>query len=84
MTPKQFKEVNVTFGKNQPEYQLLPAFKNNTTGEVVTCWSLSFRERFRILFTGEIWLCLLTFGKPPAPTFLTTEKSEVFSDSDGF
>jgi len=80
MTPKQFKEVNVTFAKNQPEYQPLPAFRNDSPqGEVITCWNLTFRERLRILFKGELWLSMLTFNKPLTPSFLTTKKSEVLS-----
>ena len=80
MTPKQFKEANVTFAKDQPEYQPLPAFRNDSPqGEVITCWNLTFRERLRILFKGEIWLSLLTFNKPLTPSFITTKKSDVIS-----
>ena len=51
MTPKQFKEANVTFAKDQPEYQPLPALKLDTpTGEVISCWKLTARERFKIIF----------------------------------
>ena len=80
MAPKQFKEANVTFAKDQPEYQPLPAFRNDSLqGEVITCWNLTFRERLRILFKGEIWLSLLTFNKPLTPSFITTKKSDVLS-----
>jgi len=80
MKPKKFKEANVTFAENQPEYLSLPAFKNNdANGEVVMCWQLSFKERLRILFKGEIWLCLLSFNKPLTPSFMTTKKSEVLT-----
>lgn len=80
MTPKQFKESNVTFAKHQPDYQQLPAFRNDSPqGEVITCWNLTFRERLRILFKGEIWLSLLTFNKPLTPSFITTKKSDVLS-----
>ena len=80
MTPKQFKEANVIFAKDQPEYQPLPAFKNDSLqGEVITCWNLTCRERLRILFKGEIWLSLLTFNKSLAPSFITTKKSDVLS-----
>ena len=65
MKPIKFKEQNCTFAKDQPEYQQLPAFKNkNIEGiPVVSCWKLSFIERLRILFTGKLWVNLLTFGK---------------------
>ena len=78
MKPKKFKECNVTFAENQPEYLPLPAYKDNgKEGYVITCWALSFRERLRILFKGEVWLNLLTFNKPLTPSFMTTKKTEV-------
>mgnify|MGYP003408620561 FL=1 len=78
MKPKEFPEQNVIFAKDQPEYQPLPAFKVQTeSGEVITCWKLSFSERLRILFKGEIWLSMLSFNKPLTPSFMTTKKSDV-------
>jgi len=78
MIPKKFPEANVTFAKDQPEYNPLPAFKNaSPEGEVITCWKLSFGERLRVLFSGEIWMCLLTFNKPLSPTVLTTNKKDI-------
>lgn len=81
MKPKKFKGCNIIFAENQPEYMTLPAFKNKSPhGQVVTCWSLSFRERLRVLFFGDIWLSMLTFNKPLTPSFLTTKKSEVLTN----
>lgn len=80
MIPKTFKEVNVVFAKDQPEYLPLPAFrKESPEGEVVTCWKLSWRERLRILFFGELWLSMLTFNKPLTPLLPTTKKSDVLT-----
>ena len=78
MNPIEFKEQNVVFAKDQPEYQPLPAFRNNSPqGEVISCWKLSFRERLRILFTGKLWVSLCSFNKPLTPSFFTTKKSDV-------
>lgn len=78
MKPVHFPESNVTFAKDQPEYQPLPAFKNDSPqGEVVSCWQLSLRERVRILFTGKLWVSLLTFNKPLTPSFFTTKKEDI-------
>ena len=82
MLPVKFKEQNVTYAENQPEYMPLPAFKSNTPeGEVVSCWQLSFTERLRILFTGKLWVSLLTFNKPLTPSYFTTKKSELIIKS---
>jgi hypothetical protein len=79
MKIKEFKEQNIVFAKNQPEYRPLPALKLNTPdGQVVSCWGLSFRERIRVLFTGKIWVSLLTYNRPLQPQFISTKKSEHF------
>lgn len=75
-----FKERNIIFAENQPEYNSLPALKKEgVEGEVVTCWKLSFRERIKILLTGKLWLALLTFNKPLTPTFLTVNKNDLIN-----
>lgn len=78
MKPIKFPEHNVVYAENQEEYQPLPAWKNNSPqGEVVSCWQLSFKERLKVLFTGKLWVCLLSFNKPLTPSFFTTKKEDV-------
>jgi len=78
MKPISFKEQNVVFAKDQPEYQPLPACKFDTPeGHVVFCEYLSFTERMRVLFTGRIWCSLLTFNKPLTPSLFSTKKSDI-------
>ena len=78
MKPIKFKEQNCTYAENQHEYLPLPVFKNDSLeGEVISCWKLSLIERLRILFTGKLWVMLMTFNKPLTPSFLTTKKSDV-------
>ena len=78
MTPIKFPEANVTFAKDQPEYQPLPAFRDpGPEGAVVSCWQLSFKERIKILFTGKLWLSLWSFHKPLTPSLPTVNKSDV-------
>jgi len=79
MKPVKFKEQNVTYAEDQPEYQPLPALKiKGYEGYVVTCWKLSFFERLRVLFTGKIWMSLMSFNNPLTPSFLSTKKSDHF------
>lgn len=78
MKPKEFVEANTVFAKDQPEYQALPAFRNKSLqGEVVTCWSLTLKERLKVLFFGEIWLALVTFNRPLQASFMSTKKSDL-------
>lgn len=83
MKPIEFPEVNTTYAKDQPEYLPLPVFKANTPqGECVSCWKLSFTERLRILFTGKLWVMLMTFNRPLTPSYFTTKKSDVLVSAD--
>ena len=80
MKPVEFKEQNVVYAENQKPYLPLPAFKADTPrGEVVSCWELNFIERVRILFTGKLWVSLMSFDKPLTPSFLSTKKSDVLT-----
>ena len=76
MKPIKFKEQNSTYAKHQDEYGNLPAYRTKD-GVVISCWKLSFTERVRILFTGQIWLSLWSFNKPLTPSLITTQKNDV-------
>ncbi len=78
MKPIKFKEQNIVFAETQDQYGNLPAFKDDD-GVVVSCWNLSLKERFRILFKGRIWLGLWSFNKPLTPSILTTKKTDLLS-----
>lgn len=76
MLPKEFKGQNVVFAKDQKEYLPLPAFKSKE-GLVISCWGLSWKERLKVVFTGRIWVCLMTFNQPLQPLFLTAKKKQL-------
>jgi hypothetical protein len=83
MKPIEFKHQNVIYAKDQPEYQPLPALKLDTSeGEVISCWHLSFKERLKILFTGKMWVSLMSFNKPLTPSFLSVNRKDVYSISE--
>jgi hypothetical protein len=60
------------YGRGQPKYRELPAFRYDD-GAVVTRWKLTLSERFRVLFSGNIWLTQLTFNRALQPVKLETE-----------
>jgi hypothetical protein len=62
----------VTFAEDQPEYLPLPAYRR-PDGTVVIRFRLSWSERLRILFTGNLWLSVLTFNGPLQPVMLDTQ-----------
>lgn len=56
MNPIDFDASNRIYGKEQDEYKDLPALKFTVnTGEVITCWKMSFKEKLKVLFTGKVW-----------------------------
>ena len=83
MKPIKFKHQNIIFAENQPEYQPLPALKiNSEQGEVISCWGLSIKERLIILFTGRVWVSLMSFNKPLIPSYLSVKRKDVYSISN--
>lgn len=73
MEPVKFKQANVTYAEYQPEYRPLPAYRADD-GEVVSCWKLNLRERLTLLFSGTLWLRMLTFNKALQPILPQIEK----------
>lgn len=86
MKPIAFPEQTTIFAEHQPEYTPLPAFVDpSPKGEVIFLMELSLRERFKLLFTGKLWCCLLMFRKvngelnPLTPSFFSVNKSDVLT-----
>lgn len=73
MQPIEFKEQNCVFAKDQPEYLPLPSHRSEDGSEVTSCWGLSWRERLCLVFTGRVYLTLLTFGAPLQPQIVSTQ-----------
>ena len=69
----KFKECNVTYAKNQPEYLNLPGL-SMPDGELITCWELSIAECLKLLRTRKIWLSILTFNNPLQPLKMDVDK----------
>lgn len=80
----KFKECNCTYAKDQPEYLPLPAHKTND-GIVTSCWKLSWLDKLIILFSGRVWLRLMTFNNPVQPQLMSVKNpfknwSEIYYD----
>lgn len=72
----EFPEQTVVIAKDQPEYIPLPAYQypDSPEGQIVCCWSLTWRERFKVLLSGRIWHSVLTFHKSLQPQLLQVDK----------
>lgn len=65
MKPIAFDGHNIVYAKDHPEYLPLPAFTDGTT--TVSCWALTWRERFTLLVRGKLWFSQMNFGKALQP-----------------
>jgi len=61
MDPIKFKECNTTYVADGCED--LPAYKDDT--QIISCWSMTLVERFKVLITGKIWYSVLGQQQPP-------------------
>lgn len=69
MTPVAFPGFtgfNAVLAEDQPEYLPLPVCLE-PDGCVTSCWSLTWRERWKLLLTGRLWISSLTFHLPLQP-----------------
>ena len=71
MNPIGFPEQTIVWAENQPPYLPLPAYTDER--ETISLWSLSWRERLKVLFTGRLWLRQLNFGRALQPQALTVD-----------
>ncbi len=83
MSPVGFPEAKYVLAKDQPQYLPL-AVVMAADGTVASCWRLTFWERVKLLWTGRVWVEVMTFhnGFPPIkpsidrPDFSTYGKEE--------
>ena len=73
MTPtspvvKGLERFERTYAKGQPQYLKLPALPSpSENGRILTRWRLDWRDKLRMVLTGDLYIEVLTFGKPLQP-----------------
>jgi len=78
--PVLFYGHNAVYAREQAPYLPLPAH-NGRGGRVTTCWSLTMRDRLRVLFTGRVWWQQLTYGKPLQPQKCSIDRPTLYEES---
>jgi len=63
--PIHFKEANNTLYSttDDSDVKSLPVFKDGE--HIVSCWRIPFWKRFKVLFTGKVWLVVRGNSHPP-------------------
>jgi len=62
--------------KDQAQYNSLPAhrFKDDKDGRIACCWKMTWRDRWKMLWSGVLWHEILTFNNPLQPQRLSVDK----------
>jgi hypothetical protein len=71
MEPIRFPQVNKTWAEDQPEYRPLPSYSD--AEQTISCWQLTWHERFVLLLTGKLWFRQLNFGGSLQPQLPSVE-----------
>ena len=79
MEPIKFKEANKKLVKpdNMTDEECSSLYIYTDGGACVSCWKPSLRERMKILFTGEIWLSILS-GDTQPPVSVSVYSAEMY------
>ena len=76
MKPVTFKQANKTLGRplnmTDDEYGELPVYAEDN--QLVSCWiETSLWKRIKFLFTGKIWLGVMTLSGTQPPVWIDIE-----------
>lgn len=76
MKPVDFVQSNSTLTAGDiPNCSNLPVYKNET--EIISKWTMSWRERLSALFFGVAWLTVLSpITSPPVSVWVIRERFE--------
>lgn len=70
-----FKGQTTIVAEDQDEYLDLPARRyDDPKGHLICCWSLTIKERLKLLFTGKLWHTILTFNNPVQPIAMSVDR----------
>lgn len=71
-----FEEANNSLvGKGR---EPVSAFVDDKVGLVITCWKPSLSERLKLLFSGRVFVCMMSSRKNVPATRISFNKGEVF------
>jgi len=60
--PVKFKQANAELTKNNEIS--MPVYIDHEIGCIISCWKMPFIRRLKVLFTGRIWLNVLSKKHP--------------------
>lgn len=66
----------IVIAKDQPPYTPISAVIVDSA-TILTRWKLSWWERLVVLFRGDVYLYVMTFGKPLQPSAMQATRPEI-------
>lgn len=80
MKPIEFKGQTVVLQKPQgmTDEECSPLGVLQLDNTCISCWKLSLRDRLKVLFTGVVWLGVLS-GKTQPPVYVTADRPFKFT-----
>jgi hypothetical protein len=72
---EEFRDKEVVYAKDQPEYAQLPALCN-AAGVVMSRWKLTEQERAAVALGADIMLSLHTYNQPLQPVLMEVITNE--------
>lgn len=72
-----FAHLEYVLAENQEPYIPLPVLPVDDAQKLISRWRLSWRERFRILIRGDLYVWVWTFGQRLQPIALDTRVPEI-------
>lgn len=68
--------AEIVIAKDQPPYTPISAVVVDSA-TILTRWRLSWWERLIVLFRGDVYLYVMTFGKPLQPLAMQAAKPQI-------
>ena len=74
----KFKEVNKTFAEGDEQYKAHAFVDPSINGQkdIVTCYTLTWREKLMIILTGKVWVNITSVNGLLRPMRLSVIKKE--------
>lgn len=83
MKPKKFNEANrcLSKPKNMTDEECSSLWVYNDGEQSISCWKLTFLDRVKLLFHGNVWFSV-RFGESQPPVWLKARKTVFENEKD--
>lgn len=80
MKPIEFPEQNIIATSDDENVKPLPVCISSDGFQTISCWEVTDEDIERIKQTKRIYLSQMNYGAPLYPVFITSDKSDLFTN----